>query len=123
MNEENNNLFIPPHTDTWDTFQRLLDEYNDIFTKDSQEDSLLKDYIWEQNKVNSIELTPIQKDYLIRVKTKLNKSLDFPLQLTQLQFIDRILENNSYKEEDRPRLNKLKELVVSNHSGEYGQRH
>lgn len=112
MNEENNHLFRTPNTDTWDTFQRLLDEYNDIFTKNSQGDSLVKDYIWEQNKVNSIELTPIQRDYLIRVKSKLNKSLDFPLQLTQCQFIDRILEQNSYKEEDRPRLNKLKELVV-----------
>ena len=112
MNEENNNLFRTPNSSPWDTLQRLLDEYNDIFTKNFQEDSLVKDYIWEQNKTNSIELTPIQKDYLIRVKTKLNKSLDFPLQLTQVQFIDRILEQNSYTEEDRPRLNKLKELVV-----------
>ena len=87
----------------------LQDYYDTVQTINS---NVLEDYIWEQNKVNSIELTPIQKDYLIRVKTKLNKSLDFPLQLTQVQFIDRILENNSYREEDRPRLNKLKELVV-----------
>ena len=98
--------------DNRELLNSMLQDYYDTLQTINSNQVELQDYIWEQNKVNSIELTPIQKDYLIRVKTKLNKSLDFPLQLTQVQFIDRILEQNSYTEEDRPRLNKLKELVV-----------
>lgn len=90
-------------------FNSLIKAYFDKVQ--NSDTTTLQDYTWELNKQNLIELTLTQRDYLIRVKNSLKKSLDFPLQLTQCQFIDHILDNNSYKEEDRPRLNKLKEYI------------